>query len=81
MELLYLIVICLILQVYGFELSSTLSKRLKSSLSMELQLKYVKIPIQTDSKKYEILLKTKIPENQIIRYLYHQYYFYLFLTI
>lgn len=66
-----ILLIILIQNTISFKLSSSISRSspisLKSLLSMELQLKYVKIPIQSDSRKYEEILKTQIPENQIIR--------------
>lgn len=66
-----ILLIILIQNTLSFKLSSSISRSspisLKSLLSMELQLKYIKIPIQSDSSKYEEILKTQIPENQIIR--------------
>ena len=49
----------LIHTVDSFHLNSKLliSKSKLKSLKMELQLKYLKIPIQDDTSKYEILLK------------------------
>ena len=54
---------------YGISFKLTSSSYIvpKSTLLMELKLRYIKIPIQNDSSKYESLLKMQIPENQLIR--------------